>query len=606
MAAHYLGGDSAASGSPRALLVHAEAISPETAKLSRLLKCLGIDVEVFSAEEISRRQSEKTRRSGEPYCILTSASCLATLPGSPEVGGNDLPNWLSKAESVYVYDFAENDGSRRVLRLLTGDSNANIRRTTAQQSFMSVSGGFPEMCGPMSGMEFRVKPPEGQILFEIFAPSDSFRSVIGTNHGELMVAAKYAGVPFFLNSSAHTIDVNAPCRKYIDVRETFTALVPAIMYTRFAFGIGAREEISACLIVDDPPLKPRYGFMKFSQILGLMDQHNFAMTIAFIPWNWSRTDARTVRLFRNRPDKLSLCVHGCDHTAREFAERSSAVLQKRVNVANQRMQLLGRRTHLSHANIMLFPQGVFSVGAARALKLNGFVAAANTEVMPIHEEENKTTVGDLLQVAIMKYGSFSIFTRRYLAHGAENFAFDGLLGKPCLIAAHHDDFAGNARVLLEVIAKLNALNWNLRWRPLGEAIGRTFTSRRQASGGNCVEIYGAHLVYRNAHHSSEPTLFVKRESDPDRVKAVTVNAVQVDHSCHGEYLHFEANLPPNSNAEVRILYSDEPPLSFSEDSLNYRAKALLRRYLSEFRDNYLSRNMLLYQHAVRIKEAFRL
>jgi len=43
-----------------------------------------------------------------------------------------------------------------------------------------------------------------------------------------------------------------------------------------------------------------------------------------------------------------------------------------------------------------------------------------------------------------------------------------------------------------------------------------------------------------------------------------------------------------------------------EDGLNYRAKALLRRYLSEFRDNYLSRNAHLQEGAMRIKEALRL
>jgi hypothetical protein len=44
----------------------------------------------------------------------------------------------------------------------------------------------------------------------------------------------------------------------------------------------------------------------------------------------------------------------------------------------------------------------------------------------------------------------------------------------------------------------------------------------------------------------------------------------------------------------------------SEEGVKYRAKAVLRRYLSEFRDNYLSQNELLQQGAVRIKSALRL
>jgi hypothetical protein len=270
------------------------------------------------------------------------------------------------------------------------------------------------------------------------------------------------------------------------------------------------------------------------------------------------------------------------------------------------MRRLGTRTQLRPDGVMLFPQGAFSENAARALKLNGFLAAVNTEVVPIHKDENKTTVGDLFGQAIMKYASFPMFTRRYLAHGVENFAFDGLLGKPCFIAAHHDDFAGDARILLHVIAKLNSLNWNLRWRSLGDAINRHFSVRNGSDSSTRVEMYGSSLAYNNSRGSLEPTIFTKEEGDWERVQAVTVNGVSVDYFHHGGYLRFGAMIPPNENAEVRIVYSAEPTLPSNEEGVNYRAKAVLRRYLSEFRDNYLSRHAYLHQGALRIKEALRL
>jgi len=54
------------------------------------------------------------------------------------------------------------------------------------------------------------------------------------------------------------------------------------------------------------------------------------------------------------------------------------------------------------------------------------------------------------------------------------------------------------------------------------------------------------------------------------------------------------------------VYSAESTLPSNEEGVNYRAKAVLRRYLSEFRDNYLSRHAYLHQGALRIKEALRL
>lgn len=606
MAANYPRDDAPASRRPKAWLLRGEAISEDTAKLSRLLSCVGVDWEMLSIEEAASRSGGNSEERGERFCVMTSAACLAVSLDRRANAGEELPGWLAKAQSVYVYGFGEDTESRELLRLLTGDRRANVRGMTARQAFMSVTEDLPEMCGPMSGMQIRIQVPEKQSVFDLLSRSDAVQSVIGTNEGELLVGARCGATQFFLNASAEVLDVEARTKKYIDVRESFAEIVPVVMYARLAFGVGAQREINACLIVDDPPLKPRYGFMRYSQILGLMDEHNFATTIAFIPWNWSRTDASTVRLFNERPDRLSLCVHGCDHTAREFAERSSAILHKRVKIANQRMQLLRRSTRVPHANVMLFPQGIFSTGAARALKLNGFVAAANTEVVPVHDDEHQTTVGDLLQLAIMKYASFPVFTRRYLSHGVENFAFDGLLGKPCLIAAHHDDFAGEARILLQVVDRLNALNWNLRWRSLGDVIRRSFTTRKTIHGEVCVEMYGTHLIFQNLHSFRDDIKFLKQESDLDSVEAVMVNGIEVEHSSDGQYLRCEASVPPSESAELCIIYSDTQNLPASQDSFNYRARAVLRRYLSEFRDNYLSRNVLLQQQALRIKEALRL
>jgi len=459
----------------------------------------------------------------------------------------------------------------------------------------------------MSGLQFEVRTLDMRAVFDLPARSGSLQSIVSCDQRQLFIAVNCRGARLFLSSSADIVDVRTPFTKYFDVRESFFETVPIMMYAKWALRIGAPAEVSGCLIVDDPPLKPRYGFLKYRDIVRLMDEHNFATTIAFIPWNWHRTDARTVELFHERPDRLSLCVHGCDHTGGEFAERSAAVLNKRIAIANHRMQLLRQKTRLHHTDVMLFPQGAFSAGAARALKLNGFIAAASTEVVPVHADENKTTVADLLSLAIKRYGSFPIFTRRYLSHGVENFAFDGLLGKPCLIAAHHDDFAGAARILLQLIAKLNSLNWKLRWRSLGDAITGSFNLRMHNNGGYpCVEMYGSNLIYTNSHASSTGTTFVKEESDFDCVLAVTVNGLPVHHVYQSGYLRFEVSVPPKESVDVHIVYSGGQNLSSAKDGVKYRAKALLRRYLSEFRDNYLSRNAHLQQSALKIKEALRL
>ena len=598
MAANHVGDNAAASGCPKALLFRGGAVLPEDEKLTGLLDCLGASWEPVRATEILRQTGR--------FFAMAPASCVAELLNQ---GTGDLPTWIADADSVFLYGFGEDGASQNLLRFLTGDPYAKVRGVSAGHASISISSDFPEFSGPLSGMQFEVRIPEKQTAFHLSPREESFQSIISSDQGQLFISVHCRGARFFLSASAQIVDVFEPRTKYFDVKEKFCDTVPIVMYAKWASGTGAAHEINACLIVDDPPLKPRYGFLRYGELLQSMNEHKFATTIAFIPWNWHRTDFSTVRLFHENPEKLSLCIHGCDHTSREFADPSMAVMNKRINLAIHRMQLLTGRTFLQHQEVMVFPQGAFSASAARALKLNGFLAAANTEVAPVDRAENKTKVADLFSLAIMKYASFPIFTRRYLAHGPENFAFDGLLGKPCLIATHHDDFAGDAHILLDAIAKLNSLNWKLRWRPLGEAISRTFSMRTQVSGDQCVEMYGTNLVYQNSVASSNGTKFIKRETDLDNVQDVTLNGLPLDRLQREDgYIKFEASIPSDQSAELRVIYScsDDSTLPLNSDGVKYRAKAVLRRYLSEFRDNYLSQNELLQHSAVRLKEALRL
>jgi hypothetical protein len=359
------------------------------------------------------------------------------------------------------------------------------------------------------------------------------------------------------------------------------------MYVRWAFGdIRRTDAISGCLIVDDPLLKSRYGFLRFREALALMERHNFTTTLAFIPWNWRRTQGATVRLFKEGSERLSLSVHGCDHTAEEFGERSTAVLNQRVKTAVHRMEGLRHRTSLPYDAIMVFPQGVFSPEVGHVLKANGFWAAVNTEVAPLDESENRTTIADLWDVAIMKYGTLPIFTRRYLTQGIENFAFDGLLGKPCLIVAHHDGFRG--RELVEFIDKLNALSWTLHWRTLGDVIKRSARIESRWEGRQIVQMCATAALVVNDSTKSSEFLFVKPESDPECVKTVMLNGNPTDWSYRAGNLHWSATIAAQCGADVRIEYADRLNLSWTENGAGFRLKTAFRRYMSEFRDNYLS------------------
>jgi hypothetical protein len=459
---------------------------------------------------------------------------------------------------------------------------------------MSVAADRPEMCGPMSGLQVPAEISEDAPAFNV-ARSERVRTIIAANETQAFLEVACNGARFYLSVCGETPDLATMSPRFFDVKKSFCQAVPITMYARWAFRhiCWSCPETNASLIVDDPPLQPRYGFLEFREALELMERHNFSTTVAFIPWNWRRTNSRTVDLFRGRPDRLSICVHGSDHIAGEFAIRSTPQLSGIIKTAQHRMELMHQRTALDHSEVMVFPQGAFAPETGRALKLNGFVAAVNTEVAPSNGAKNETTIADLWDVAIMQYGAFPIFTRRYLDHGIENVAFDGLLGKPCFLVAHHDIFRQHGRDLVEFVARLNALKWNLRWRPLCDAIRHSYKAHTQCDGTAVVQMFAGQLVFENSTAESRDVVFLKEETDADCVREVSVNRAPVAFHYEGKYLVWNAKLAPGERADVRIAYSNNLDFVPTNNKLGYRTKAALRRYLSEVRDNYLSRSEML-------------
>jgi len=589
-----------ASQRPKALLLCWKKPSPDDPNLAKILDFFGIPWIALDVGEIATALPSSSNRG--QFCILSSTSCLAEAIASDAV----LPDWITDANSVYVYGFQNTEEHKVLLRFLTGDPQANLRRLNAQRTRMSITADVPELCGPMSSMQVPVEISEDGVVFEV-APRDTVRGIIAADDALTFLEVTCRGTRFYLSACAETLDVASLSSVYFDVKKHFCQAVPITMYVRSAFrDICWRcPETSGCLIVDDPPLKPRYGFLEFREALELMEKHNFSTTVAFIPWNCRRTNSRTVDLFQKRPDRLSICVHGSDHTGGELAIRSTPQLNCIIKTAEQRMELLHQRTALDHSRVMVFPQGAFSPETGRALKLNGFVAAVNTEVAPSNGARNETTIADLWDVAIMKYGTFPIYTRRYLHHGIENMAFDGLLGKPCLLVAHHDIFREHGRDLVEFIARLNALKWDLRWRPLGEAIRCSYKAHNQGDGSSVVQMFAEQLILENSSGEPRDVLFVKEESDADCVRAVTVNQVPVVFHYEGNHLAWDTKLRPTERVDVRIAYSNNLDLVPTNNNLGYRTKAALRRYLSEARDNYLSRSEMLSWGASKAKTLMR-
>jgi hypothetical protein len=251
------------------------------------------------------------------------------------------------------------------------------------------------------------------------------------------------------------------------------------------------------------------------------------------------------------------------------------------------MSLHEKRTGLVHDRVMVFPQGVFSEQAIPELKRAGFHAVVNTEVHANPLQGRKLKISDIWNPAVMSYGDFPIYTRRYPAQGIENFAFDLLLGKPCLVVIHHDFCSDGYARLAQFIGQLNALKVSIVWRRLGEVVRRGYRQRELSS--NCVEIemYGSELLIENRFDHAISYFVRRREREPNSIENLYAGSRPVSWNSAGEYIKFKVDLTAGESTLLTLLFKGGESVAHGHHNLAHSVKTLLRRYLSEARDNYL-------------------
>lgn len=448
-----------------------------------------------------------------------------------------------------------------------------------------------DICGAFSGLSFGLADPVDDRVLSLDAGDAELRNLISVGNGSLMAVMRDAETEIIFVASNRIADLNerignAPLSEY------FSRFVPYVMAIRHIFG---REcwhpgEHHASIIIDDPPLRQSYGYLNFESLRLLMDHCNFSTTIAFIPHNYRRNSERTVQMFRENPSRFGLCFHGNDHTAAEFASTDTARLNTMLRIAEGRIGSLRRTTGLECGKVMVFPQGNFSTAAMEVLKGRNFLAAVNTVPHPTGFPV-PLTLGELAQPAVMRYGGFPLFLRRPIQETrSQDVAFNLFFGKPVLIVEHHDVFQRPA-ALAEIASMINALEPGIKWSDLETTVMNSSLRRRRPDGTWHVRAFSGGVRVNNDENSSRrflvewahsdhspPVERILHDSDP-------IDTFEIDESG----IRLSAELAPASSAVFSVLYRNDFA-SLGKLGFKWDAKAVLRRRLSEVRDNYLSKN----------------
>ena len=582
----------------RAILV-CEDLEGPAAQLAKLLDFFEVPWERLGPGSLA---SSGVHSGEEEYCVLAAMPLVGSIVMKRR-SCTDLSLLLQRAESVFFFGGDLSAATRVLLQFVTQCASAGMTQIRKQEIFCFVSDHRIDVCGPMSGLRVPVPVQEQQLAMSCLPCDSHIDPLISTKEGCVFVVVDFKGTPCYLASSPTVIDINRPLEKrYFDVADDFLASVPVVMYLRHAFArvMLSPAENGACLIVDDPVLRPKYGFVDFQKLAALTGDHDFTCNVAFIPWNWRRSRSSVIELFKKNDSRFSLSIHGCDHTASEFGGDDVASINAKTKLAQSRMKRHRHRTDLSFEAVMVFPHGAFSAVSPSVLKCNGFVAAVNTELSPT-DQPFKTEIADAWGMAILKYADLAIYSRRYAVQGLHNFAFDVLLGKPCLIVTHHADFRDQCRDLVDFIGRLNSLPILLKWRTLGEVIRRAYQQRLLSDGTQQIRMFGNEILVENTSKAVRRILVEKNDSAPEAVKRVVVAGHEIPFSSSSGRLRFALNLAGLKSALIRVEFKDIYGEARPARSLKTQVRVVVRRCLSEFRDEAQARAPWVYACAERAR-----
>jgi hypothetical protein len=568
----------------KALLLTADYPSTDDHRAERLLEFFGVACQKLPATEFGLPETD----SAERYRLVCAAQAFARVMGELQNVSRSSNSFARQIHSVFLYSDGDPVGLADVVGQLSG-ATISIHRGAGGDIQWRIADDPDGVCSAMR--DLCVCPAAAAPgSFDFFHMNGSSGApLITAGDKAAFLKLTYDDVPVFV-SSERLIDIDAELTtQNFDVREHFFSAVPLILYIKWAFAGSCwnAPEANACLMIDDPLLKARHGFVDFRELLALMKRHRFSTNIAFIPWNWRRSAPDVVQLFRENPECYSLSVHGCDHIRAEFGNTSQQRLYWKAQQALERMKRHEFITGIRHDPVMVFPQGIFSEAAMIALKRTDLIASVNNDIISADPHPPAITISDVWDVAVMRY-NFPLFTRRYPWEGIENFAFDALLGKPAIAIIHHDYCSDHCARLVNFIQRLNALQCTPTWRNLGDVVRRSRRQREVSAGNVEVEMYGTELRIENRSDQPKHFLIRRRECEPSAIDQISTGAQEIAWRPVKGRIDFGIELNPGEKRVIKIKFHRLSTKGRKEDNLPYRLKTMLRRYLCEVRDNYIA------------------
>ena len=436
---------------------------------------------------------------------------------------------------------------------------------------------------------------QGQFFYLLLTPTVTTKSIINARikGAVLTVFARTTvmGQSVFFLAAQQPAKILVTANPYRQ-QHIFAAIAAQMMFLRFAGGdkVWHSPGDYANLTIDDLWLREPYGHVKYEELLRQAQQHNFHATIAFIPWNFDRSQPAVVSLFRAHPDRLSICIHGNNHIHQEFGPFKEHPLKKQAEDIEQglaRMERFKRLTGIPYDAVMVFPHSVAPQATFAALKDANFLATANSLNVP-SDVPAPPGAEFVLRTATLHFATFPSL-RRYSAENdipRPQLAIDAFLGNPMLFYVHESFFVSGIGAFNRTADTVNRIQPDIHWRNLDDIVHHLYLEKLRDDGNFDIRSYSASITITN-NHPRATSFYIQKEEDFSSSLVVLVDGQQYPYQKVGRTLRLELPIPSRSTRRVEVKYGHEMNL-VSVDISKHSFKIAAIRFLSDFRDNAVS------------------
>jgi hypothetical protein len=382
---------------------------------------------------------------------------------------------------------------------------------------------------------------------------------------------------------------NAP-----DAVGAFAAVAPMMMFLKYAAGDRGwhTPQYFANFTIDDPWLREPYGHLDYKGLLAEMDRHNFHTTIAFIPWNYDRSEPGMVALFRSRPDRYSISVHGDNHDHKEFEgfnDKSLALQTSKLKQALARMNEFQKLTGIPYDRTFVFPHSIGMASVFGALESYNYTATFNSTNVPMDGPRPQGPLFFLRPVTTMFCGFPSVQRMPpVMPNRAAFIAVQQFLGNPLLFYAHQDFFAAGIGAFDAVADEVNRSEPATQWHSLGDIAAHLYLLRQTGNSAYDVFTYGSNIRLENSSSANRTYSLSKDEQNPVQIGSVTIDGQPAPYEVRNGLLRMAVTVPAGQSRSVAILYRNDLKTA-PADIARRSVRVYLLRTASDFRDIWLSR-----------------